>query len=279
MKKTDEPLTVDGLVALAKARHDEVMAKAEKLEKQQKEQIAEMTAKEKELKKEIGEAKEQLETMASEFEVVERKQREKALAEIKSEEMTEDDLKSGKITIAQFEANGKDTDEVRRMALAKTVEILERSSDAARSKGEEIVRFEKDLYDIQDSIYSMLMYPIKLWRQSYRDVGDMLDFQFSKMAEGGSSARALSDQKKNEVMLIESGISISSTGYVWSNLSLKDAYRVRFDPILPKEHIVSLLEELDGIPGTERTKVTITYRHKGSHWPGDPINVMVYEEE
>ena len=79
-------------------------------------------------------------------------------------------------------------------------------------------------------------------------------------------------QKKHELMLIEHGVSVGS-GYTWSNITLKEGYRLKLDPIVPKEHIMSLLEKLAGIEASDGTRITVTFRPKGSFFPGDPIEV------
>ena len=64
-----------------------------------------------------------------------------------------------------------------------------------------------------------------------------------------------------------------SSGYTWSNLNLKEAYRIKLDPVFPKEFVSSLQEKLSEIEPGEETRVTVVYHSPGSFWPGDPIEI------
>jgi len=275
--KNPANLSAESLVEMAKESHEKVMKEASKKEQEHKKRVAALTEKERELTAKIKAGKEQYEKMKDDFEVLEREQREANLAEIRENEFTANDVKSGKITINQFHAAGKQNDELQKMGMVKTIEDLEKSSDLIREKGTEIVRLELALYETQSSIHSLLTHPVKLLRLSYRELGNMLDYQLEGLTKDGCSAQNLKVEKENQILLIENGVGMSG-GQVWGNISLKQAYRVRLDPILPKELIVDLLSKLDEIEGTETTRVTVNYHQPGSFWPGDPIEVRIEEE-
>jgi len=275
--KNPANLSAAGLVEMAKENHRKIMEEASKKEEEHKKRVAALTEKEKELTAKIKAGKEQYEKMKNDFEALEKEQREANLAEIKKSGFTTDDVKSGKININQFHAQGISDDEIKKEVLARTLETLEKSSDAVREKGEEITRLEFELYGTQSDIYHLMTYPVNLLKQSYRRLSDMLDFQLEGMSKDYPVAQSLKIQKEHQLMLIEKGVAVSG-GYAWRNISLREAYKVRLDPILQKKHIPMLIEKLDGIEGTETTRMTITFHPAGSFWPGDPIEIMIEKE-
>lgn len=270
-----ENLTADGLVAMARESHRRVMSRAQEMEDKQKQKVAELTRTEKELKLKIESERELYEKMATDFEKLETEQKEALEKEIAAGLKTEDDVRSGKITITQFHSQGITGEEIEQSIRTKLVEILEKSSDAIRSKRADIARLEFQMYEAQSTIYSLLTTPVKLMQQSYKELADVLLFQLGQIGEY-STARTLKNQAENELLMIERGAALS--GYTWSNISLREGFRVRLDPRLPREHIVSLLEQLDNIKGTEQTRVTISFHPPGSHWPGLPIEVRLERE-
>jgi len=136
--KNPENLSAASLVEMAKESHQKVMKEAEKRERAHKQKVAGLTAKEKGLKAKIEADKKQLEKMITDFEILEREQKEVNLAKIKKNEMTEADVRSGKISIKQFQSQGMKADEIKKEVITRTLEALEKSSDAVRGKGEEV---------------------------------------------------------------------------------------------------------------------------------------------
>jgi len=271
-KKNPEMLSAESLVSMAKASHQKVMDEAAQAERAHKKRIADLTEKERGLKQEIATGRETLEKMIEDFEVLEEKKKAAIEAAFDSSRLSEADVKSGKITIGQFQAEGKRAEEIEKTVAARTLEALEQSSSAVRSKGEEIARLQLALYSTQSSIHGLLTQPVKSLRMSYRNLIDMLDYQMEGLTKDGHSSQSLKVQKEHEIQLIEKGIAVSG-GYVWSNIGLKEAYRIRLDPILPEEHIPLLLKGLSEIEETEGLRITVTYHPPGGHWPGDPVEI------
>ena len=268
---TENP-TAARLVEMAKERHKEVEQKASKAEAENQERIAELTAKEKELKDEIAIGEKTLGEMITGFEQLEKEVREANLAELKADALTVEDVKAGKITIAQFQAQGMREDDIEKEATLKTKEGLEKSSDAIREKATEIAHAELALCEAQNSIHNLMLMPVRSLLTSYVQLQDMLNYQLAPLSAESHAAQSDRIQIEHRMQLIEHGVSASG-GFVWSNLSLEDAHRVQHDPVLPKEQIIPLLEKLNDIEVTEKTRVSITFYPKGSAYPGDPIEV------
>lgn len=276
-KKNPEILSAESLVSMAKASHQKVMNEAAQREKAHKEKVASLTEKERGLKAEIAVAKGLLEKMIDEFFILEKEKREAIIAELKESEMSIEDVKSGKINLIQFQSQGKRSEEIEKTITARTLEALEQSSNAVRAKAEEITRLELALYSTQSDIHNQLTQPVMSLRLSYSSLIDMLDYQMEGLTKEGHSAKNLKTQKEHEIQLIEKGIAVSG-GFIWSNISLEEAHKIKLNPILPKEHIPLLLERLSEIEGTETLRMTITYHPPGGHWPGDPVEIRLEAE-
>ena len=271
--KRPEDLSADSLVRLAKENHEKVMANAAKREQAHKEKVASLNEEEKRLKAEIETAKGRLETMIREFDELDEKREEAKKIGSQALERLKTDLKPGNITMNQYLARQESEELKTKESMDKIQKKLGKAADLIRERGTEIVRLELALYETQSSIFSLLSFPVKSLRQSYKDLGDMLDFQFEGMMKDGHSAQTLARQKKNEISLIEKGVSVTSSGYIWSNISLKEAYHLRLDPVMPRDHIPSLLEQLDEIEPGEEVRLTVTFRQPGSAYPGLPLEV------
>lgn len=78
-------------------------------------------------------------------------------------------------------------------------------------------------------------------------------------------------RKKHELALAETGVSVDG-GFVWRGLIVKQARKIIHDPILPKEHIPLLLEQLNNIEN-ESVTVTVTLYSVNHPFPGPPVTV------
>lgn len=260
------------LVELAKERHEEVVKKASVQEKANQKQIDELTAKEKELKVDIEAGRKQLEKMIDEFNQLEKETAIRNLEEVKENASTVEDVKSGKITMTEFSAKGMQDSDIEKTVILKTQADLESASDAIRSKAVDIVRLELELFKVQNTIHNLTLNPVRSLLTSYTGLLDMLQFQLGPLASESHQSQSEKVQKEHEIMLIEHGVSVGG-GYTWSNITLEQAYLLKFDPIVPKEEIPSLLEKLAEFKADDNVRLTVSFRTKGSFFPGDPVEV------
>ena len=270
MSKIPENPTVVSLVKQAKDEYERRQKETLKKEEQNRQEIIRLTELEKSLKLKIEAGKKQIAKMEDEFEELEKERMKLNLAEIQKSEVTKKDVQEGKASIHQFYMQGKEEDEIKRMMEGRTLEDLEKVSDMIRAKGTEIARLELELYSTQCTIFGLVVNPVKYLRASYRELGEMLDYQLGPLTEDWHSAKSNKVQKEHELMLIEKGFGLSG-GYRWDNITVKEARRLIHNPVIPKEHISSLLEQLDEVE--KGSLVSISYHHKGTHWPGLPIEV------
>lgn len=279
MKNKNEVVrpTAVKLVELAKERHEEVVEKASKAEKANQKRINELTAKEKELKVEIEAGRKQLQTMIVEFSHLEKETAIRNLEQIKENASTVEDVKSGKISMIEFSQRGMQDEDIEKTVMLKTQDDLEKTSDAIREKATDVARLELSLYETQNVIHGLMLNPVRSLLTSYTGLLDMLNFQLAPLAEEGHASQNEKVQKEHELMLIEHGVSVAG-GYTWSNISLKQGYRMKLDPILPKKYVTSLLEKLNEIEGSETTRISVTFHPAGSFWPGDPVEVRIEQE-
>ncbi len=271
--KDSENPTASRLVEMAKERHKDVERKAIKTEAENQKRISGLTLEEKRLKTEIATGKELLEQMIEEFETLRQEKKEAISAEIRQAETTKKDVQDGKASLIQFQSKGLTDEAVKKIVLDSTSDSLEKARDTIRAKGEEIVRLELALSEAQSSVYQLMLTPVRSLLTSYVQLQDMLNYQLGPLSAEGNTAQSNKMQKENELTLIEKQASVMSSGFIWSNISLKEAYCLELNPIMPKKHILSLLEQLSEIEPSEETRLTVTYHQPGSYWPGLPVEV------
>lgn len=271
-KNDVERPTAERLVEMCKQRHREVVEKASKAEEANQKRIAELTSKEKELKVEIEAGRNQLEKMFLEFSQLEKETAVRNLEEVKEDALTVDKVKSGEITMTEFYAKGVKDEDIEKTVVLKTQEDLETASDAIREKAVDIVRLELSLSTVQNTVHNLMLNPVRSILSSYTGLLDMLNFQIGPLVEEGHSSQNEKIQKEHELMLIEHGVSVGG-GYTWSNITIEQGYLLKLDPVMPKEHVPLLLEKLAEIEASDNTRITVTFRPKGSFFPGDPIEV------
>jgi len=275
MKKNHDDVehpTAEKLVLIAKEQHKKIMDKALKTEEANQKRIAELTTEEKELKAEIEAGRKQLEKMIVEFSKLEKEATVRNLEEVKEDALTVAKVKSGKISMAEFSAKGKTDEDIERTVMLKTQDDLESASDAIRTKAVDVVKLELSLSTVQNTVHNLMLNPVRTILSNYIELKDMLSFQLGPLAEEGHSSLNEKIQKEHQLMLIQHGVSVGG-GYVWESLSIEEAYRLKLDPILPKEHIPLLLEKLAEFNADDNVLMTVTFRPKGSFFPGDPVEV------
>jgi len=245
MKKNNnvERPTAIRLVEIAKEQHKKVVEKASKVEAGNQKQIVKLTAEEKELKANIEAGRKQLKKMIAEFGKLEKETAVRNLEEVKEDAVTVDKVKSGEISMTEFYAKGMKDEDIERTVMLKTTADLESASDAIRSKAVDIVRLELSLSTVQNTIQNLMLNPVRSILTNYIELKDMLSFQLAPLAEEGHTSLNEKIQKEHELMLIEHGVSVGG-GFVWENISLEEAFRIRLDPILPKEHVSMFLKSL-----------------------------------
>lgn len=275
-RKSERAKEAEGALSLVKraiAEREVKELEAKKLEAEYQKKAAELIEREEELVTQIDAGKKQVESMANEYEAIRKEKEQANLAELSKSELTKSDVKSGKISATEFVQKGKEDEEIAAMAGNRTQLELSELSDAIREKNHEITKWELELSDIQCKVFSMTFQPARILRETYRIMTEYLDFNMSPHMENLHSASATRDQRKNELSLIEHGVNLSGSGYVWMAITKKAAKRLQHSPILPKEHVSMLLQKLDAIEGDETQLVTIEYHHPESYWPGDSIIV------
>lgn len=264
--------TAQKLVEMVRERHEKVADEASKAERANQKKIDELTAREKELKVEIDTGKKQLQTMIVEFSQIEKETAVRNLEEVKEDALTVDKVKSGKISMTKFYASGMQDADIEKTVMLKTQNDLEKTSDAIREKAVDVVKLELSLSTVQNTVHNLLLNPVRSIQSSYIELLDTLNFQLAPLTEEGHSSQNEKVQKEHELQLIEHQVSVGG-GYVWQDISLKQAYLLKLNPIMPKEHVPLLLEKLAGIKATDDTRITISFRPQGSFFPGDPIEV------
>lgn len=268
--------TAAGLVSLCRDALAKAENKALKKEAENKKRISELTVKEKGLKEKIKTGNEILEKMKIEFSKLERDQAEKNLSELEKNALTKQDVLDGKISIIQFQAQREQAESLKQKAIIQMIEVLKLSADAIREKRTQIIRDEIELYDAQITIGNLLRNPIKFLRHSLVERLDVLDTQLGPLSEAYTSAHNLKIERESDLLLVERHASMSG-GKIWRNITLHEARSLACDPTFPEGEVFFLLQQLSEIESNETTRLTITFRQPGSHWPGNPITIQIEE--
>lgn len=273
MPKIEESLPVKDLLTRVQERHDEKLKEAEKLKEEARQKIAEAMKEEERLKQKIKVSRTQIEKIELEYDTLFEKEVQRSLEEIEKQSVSKKNVKSGVASLSQFQAQGREDTEIKEIAQNQAMEEMEKISDIIREMKKQILKDEFDMCDIRLRIYSLSTRPATIMQETYKSCLDWLQYEFDMIQKDGSQEIYLKRRKKHELNLATSGISVDG-GFVWRGLIVKQARKIIHDPILPKEHIPLLLEQLNNVEN-ESAKVTITLHSINHPFPGPPVTVRL----
>jgi len=183
----------------------------------------------------------------------------KSMIEIRS--LKEEDVKSGKITLSEFYKMGKTKDQVYAETVKETMKELEQGLKAARAKRLEILNFEKELLETQTKIRYLIIEPGRILQRSLKDLAQFAEREIGHFLEEVHSSKHQLEQVKGQLLLTE-GKSLGP-GYSWSRLTIEQAKRLQFSPLLPLECIAALKSKLQSYKNGDIVNVTFFLRTKG----------------
>ena len=273
MKKIEEHPNVVDLLSRVKTEHDKKLKEAEEIKAETRQSIIEAMEAEETLKQKIKTARAQIEKIELEHDTIYEKQLQRSREEIKKQSVSKEDVKSGKSTLAQFQSGGKEEEEIAETARIQALGEMEKVSDIIRDKRMEILKDELELSNIRMKIYNLSTNPARIMLETYKSSLDWLQYEFDGIIMDGSTEKYLQKQKKHELALATTGVSIDG-GQAWRNISVREARKLTHNPIMPKEHVSGLLEQLDNV-GSESAMVTVTLVPVNHPFPGPPVTVRL----
>jgi len=255
-----------GLIKRAKEERKKKEAEALKIEQERAEELKGLIEKEDKLREKIETETKRIEKMENQYAQLEEKLLKKSLEKIKSSELTKEDLKAGKISVNQFLQKGKTDEKINQEAEIKTQKELEAISDAIREKKAEMIKTEVELYEAQESIFYLLVYPGRTLMEKYKELSEWLGREISAVTEAGPSIQGKKMQKQDELRLLNE--SSLGSGHYWRGITKAEARRLIHNPIIQKKYIPSLLQQLDESVGEEDSLVDVVYYVPRSYRPG-----------
>jgi len=269
--KIKENPSVKDLLARVQEQHEKKSKEAEKIRDEVRRGIIEAMEAEEKLKQKIKVERTQAESMVLEYDKLYEKESARILEETEKQSISKKDVQDGKASLSQFQLEGKQDEEIAETARTQAMEEMEKASDAIRDLKKRILENELKLCDIRLKIYSLSTQPARIMMETYKSNLDWLQYEFGLILKDGSKEQYQKKQKKHELSLAETGVSVDG-GQAWRNITAKKARGLIHNPIMRKELIPILLEQLNNL-GNEAAMVTVTLVPVNHPFPGPSIIV------
>ena len=267
MSEGIEIRTIPDLVKRVKEEWDRKEKEAEARKKELEENMRGALRKEKELKGKLEKAESVVSKMESEYSELESKLlKEKRKAAEKGTPL-EEDVRSGKISLKEFQKKGKFEAEIQKAVIEKTQEELSQSLEAIRSKKLEIMQLQLELIKTQHRVRQLMLQPGIILKEVLKNLKEFADKEMGLFYADYASTREALQQQEHRLQLT-TGKALTP-GYRWDRMSVKQAKTVAFDPILPEKLVPSLLNQLSQLDDDASVIVDFTLRplevHVSSH--------------
>jgi len=268
-KKADSIIesTVGKLVKMVEDQLAQKRKEIAELEKQQRAEFEGLIKREEELKEHLKAERAIAEKMIVEYKEIEKKTEEKTTQEIEMKTLKEQDVKEGRISIQEFLKSGKTKKERFELSIAQAQKELIEVLRLIRQKNVEILSLERELAQVQDRIFHLAVYPLRNLERAFESTRDFCDFQMGHLIGQMSEAETKLGQLEIQFQLVEKGQALSS-GHVWRDLTLDEARRVEFDPVLPERHVQTLKSRLKEFEGQKNVRLNVEW-----YWKGDEFYV------
>lgn len=234
--------------------------KALKEEESQREKLSVEIRKEQALEKKLMESRSIARQMEREYMQIEARTEGEKRAMIETAAIRELDVKSGKVTLSEFIKKGLTEKQIYEKSVEQTIVELEQGLKAARKKRLEILKFEKELLETQTKIRYLIIEPGRTLQRSLKDLAQFAEREIGFFLEEVHNSKTALTQIQGKLYLTE-GKSLTP-GYSWNRLTIEQAYRLQFDPILPLECIAALKSKLELYKDVEKVNVIFFLRTK-----------------
>jgi len=180
--------------------------------------------------------------MEKEYFEMEKKVEKETTAAVEKNELTAEKVKSGEISIREFQARGVTAGEKVSLIIAGILEKLKASLKVIRSKRKEVLQKELELAKLKNKVNSLRLYPAQILSKSYQDQIEFLNTNMGVL-------HAAVVTSNSSVKLLEHFLHLTdgrglSAGHSWTRLTLEQAMKIPFDPILPESLIQDFKQQL-----------------------------------
>ncbi len=172
----------------------------------------------------------------------------------------ENDVRSGKITLAEFKAKGKYDKDLTSEAMKQSAKELEKTLKVVREKRLEILRLEKALYACQNLIRSLVLQPAMILQQVLKDCGEITDREIGLFLDDNYGLRSHLDMAESKLLLTV-GKSLTP-GFNFDRMPLEEAHKLIFNPIIPLDLVPLLKAELEKVQGAEEVQINFYLRSR-----------------
>lgn len=211
-------------------------------QKEQKEKLKTAIQEEKELTEKLKMARMIAAKMQGEYSQLEIKTEIEKRQQIEKDTILESDVRAGKASFKEFVQKGKRESEISKLAFEETAGELSKGLKAIRNKNLEILELEESLLETQVRIRYLFLAPAQILGKVLKDLADFSDREMSLFIADINNSQTALRLKKEQILLTE-GKSLGS-GYTWNQISLEEAYKIQFSPILPQSLVPKLKGEL-----------------------------------
>ena len=231
-------------------RREEIEAK----DRANAELLTKVTGEESSLMEEISRGKKIVEKMISDYRKIEADVETSERKKAEENVLRESDVRSGKVSLAQFREKGKYDKDIAAESLRKSVFELETSLTVIREKNLENLKLREKLGSCRNTIRNLTLRPGLTMLEMLKSVYDFTDIQVADFMGELESLRTGWNQTKQDLLLIE-GKSMSGR-HVWTGLSMDEAKALQFSPLLPLSCVEKLKSELAKYKGSEGISIT-----------------------
>lgn len=168
------------------------------------------------------------------------------------------DVKSGKISLRQFNNMGQTEKQLSDEIVKQVTEKLKETLEATRAKGLEVMKIEKEKYEVQDKISLMMLRPGVNFLQTLKGIEQYGEAQLVIFQEYLPRQDVQIKEIQQELWLTEN--KTLGGGHTWETMTVKEAKKIIHDPCLPADlvgKLLSLLAELK-----EDKQVAVSYLFK-----------------
>jgi len=254
-------LTIPDLLKRVEQEYEKRKKEASIQQIANKEKLAAAIREEAEFTKKIDKEQKIVERLQNDYLELEVKAKARIRAEASKGVLREVDVRSGKVLLKDFISKGKKDKEISEEVVEKVAAELDRGLKAIHAKNKEILMVEKSRAESKNMIRALLIQPGQFMLELLKGLKEFTEIQVGSFIEDMHGYRTELDEIKRKIHLTE-GKSLTP-GYNWGDrMTIKEAYKLIFNPIIPLELIPKLKAELEKCKGAESVTVSYFLRSK-----------------
>jgi len=211
-------------------------------EKHLKEILDTALAEEGGLIKEIVAGKKAINTLQQEYFDLEKSAEKETTAAVEKTALTAEKVKSGEITLKEFQFRGVTAEQKTSLIIAGIMEKLKASLNVIRSKRKDVLQQELKLAKIKNKVNSLSLYPAQVLSKAYENQIEFLNTNMSVLHAAVVQSNSSVKQLEHFLHLTE-GRGLGA-GHRWDRLTRDQARNIPFDPIIPEALIKDLKQQL-----------------------------------